>query len=254
MRKSITTILASLLCLGILAGCTAQASDTANTTPDASKATSQESAQPSATSTPDVSASYDKLVSYKTEGYSKQSVADFNRSLLPENGNLSELLEAFADVTGAISTDDANYDFITLTLAASLDQLRSEQMDDKTGFSRKVIKKARPYEVLPGEEGLLPKELAYQFIFTASYSVQYTITDPVALTVADRDAALKAFCTELQSYIDGLSETDLMSGDIKKTVSSKATELANDLSSETLKLSCEIGSIEIHNSGTEVLH
>lgn len=252
MKKVIFIALAAFLCLGMMAGCAAQTDNTPNATLQFTQTSLQENVRSSTDPTSDFSAAYDKFVSYKTEGYSKESVVDFNRSFLPENGDLSELLAAYADVTATISSDDKNYDFIMGTLAASINELYCEQMNDKSGFSSSVKKQARPIETLEGEEKPLPEEQAYEFVFNAFYSVQYTITDPIALTVADRDAALQAFRTEFQNYINGLSETELMSGNIKKTLSSKASELANDLSSDTLELSCEISGIEIHNVGTEV--
>lgn len=60
--------------------------------------------------------------------YEQQSVADFNQSLAPDNGDISGLLDAQAEVLASISPDDENYEFITMTLAASLDELYCEQM------------------------------------------------------------------------------------------------------------------------------
>ncbi len=118
MKKGIISALAALLCLGVMAGCAEQTGNTPNATPQFTKTSLQENGQSSTAPAPDVSAAYDKLVSYKTEGYSKKCVADFNRSLLPENCDLSELLAAYADVTATISSDDENYDFIMLPVAA----------------------------------------------------------------------------------------------------------------------------------------
>ncbi len=252
MKKGIFSALAALLCLGIMAGCAEQTGNTPNATPQFTQTSLPENGKSGTDPSSDVSAAYDKLVSYKTEGYSKESVADFNRSLTTENGDLADLLAAYADVTATISSDDENYDFIMMTLDASLDELYCEQMNDKSGFYSSVKKQARPIEALEGEKKPLPEEQAYRFVFNAFYSVQYTIIDPIALTVADRDTTLQAFRTELQNYIDGLSETELMSGNIKKTLSSKVAELTNSLSSDTLELSCEITGIEIHNAGSEV--
>ena len=42
----------------------------------------------------------------KTEDYKQQSVADFNQSLAPNNGDISGLLDAQADILASISPDD----------------------------------------------------------------------------------------------------------------------------------------------------
>lgn len=54
----------------------------------------------------DTSEAYEKLVALKTEDYKQQSVADFNQSLAPNNGDISGLLDAQADVLASISPDD----------------------------------------------------------------------------------------------------------------------------------------------------
>ena len=71
----------------------------------------------------------------KQQDYEQQSVADFNQSLAPDNGDISGLLDAQAEVLASISPDDENYEFITMTLAASLDELYCEQMNDSVGLS-----------------------------------------------------------------------------------------------------------------------
>lgn len=245
MKKGITSALTALLCLGMLAGCAAQGN-----VPESIPTSPPASVQAPASTTANVSAAYEKLVAYKTESYTNETITEFNRSLLPENGSLSELLDAHAEVMESISPDDENYEFITLTLAASLDELYCEQMNDEIGFSGYLKKQARPVEALEGEEGL-SEEQVYEFVFNALYTVGYTVTNPDTLTVADRDTALQTFRIELQGYIDGLTEAELMNGNIREMLSDKAAELANGLSSDMMTLSCEISGIEIHNAGTE---
>lgn len=92
---------------------------------------SESSNSPSVSNT---SAAYEKLIAYKTDNYSQQSVADFNNLLLDNNVFL-ELLEAHSDVMAAISPNDDNYDFIMLTLNASLNEIYYEQVEKNTVFS-----------------------------------------------------------------------------------------------------------------------
>ena len=57
----------------------------------------------------------------------------------------------------------------------------------------------------------------------------------------------------MQNYLNGLSEEEIVDGDIKKMLIDKSDELANSLSTENMKLSpCEVYLIEIHNAGTEI--
>lgn len=194
---------------------------------------------------------YVRLTGYKTENYSQQSVAEFNASLRPDNGDLSELLEAYTAVTTTLAHDDENYHFITQTLAASLNELYGEQMNEEVGMSGYVTMRTSPVKPLPEETDFSREEAIYDFIFYAFYTLQYTIHDPSALTVAERDHLLQTFCTELQTCVDGFSEEEITDGNIRRILTLKAAELTDNLSSDRIRLSCEISEIEIHNGGIE---
>lgn len=213
---------------------------------------SESSNSPSVSNT---SAAYEKLIAYKTDNYSQQSVADFNNLLL-DNNDFLELLEAHSDVMAAISPNDDNYDFIMLTLNASLNEIYYEQVEKNTVFSLSgyLEKKEQPMNVepLPDKTSLSAEEQSYNFLFYALYSINYTLPDPAAITVAERDSILKAFRAKMQQYVDGLSVNEIVDSNIKTLLSDKATELANSMSSEKISLSYEISSIEIHNAGTEI--
>ena len=156
----------------------------------------------------------------------------------------------------AISPNDDNYDFIMLTLNASLNEIYYEQVEKNTVFSLSgyLEKKEQPMNVepLPDKTSLSAEEQSYNFLFYALYSINYTLPDPAAITVAERDSILKAFRAEMQQYVDGLSVNEIVDSNIKTLLSDKATELANSMSSEKISLSYEISSIEIHNAGTEI--
>lgn len=222
MKKSIITPLAAVLCLSLLTGCNAKDS---STPPDSQQTNPPAQATVASANISDTSEAYEKLVALKTEDYKQQSVADFNQSLAPNNGDISGLLDAQADVLASISPDDKNYEFITVTLAASLDELYCEQMNDSVGLSAYLKKEEQPLEKLPGEE-----------------------------SVAERDSALQKFKTEFQNYVDNLSEADLTSSNIKTVLSEKADELENSLSTAKMKLSCEVENVEVHNAGEEVVN
>mgnify|MGYP003230908447 CR=1 FL=1 len=223
MKKSIIIPLAAVLCLSLLAGCNAKDS----ATPPNSKQANT-SAQATVTRS-DTSDAYEKLVAFKTANYEQQSVADFNQSLAPDNGDISGLLDAQAEVLASISPDDENYEFITMTLAVSLDELYCEQMNDSVGLSAYLKREERPLEKLPGEESVAGAEITYQFVFNALYRLSYTFSDPTQITVADRD-------------------------NIKTVLSEKADELENSLSTAKMKLSCEVEIVEVHNAGEEIVN
>ena len=248
MKKSIIIPLAAVLCLSLLAGCSAKDS---STPPNSKQANT--SAQATVTSS-DTSDAYEKLVAFKTANYEQQSVADFNQSLAPDNGDISGLLDAQAEVLASISPDDENYEFITMTLAASLDELYCEQMNDSVGLSAYLKREERPLEKLPGEESVAGAEITYQFVFNALYRLNYTFSDPTQITVAERDSALQKFKTEFQNYVDNLSEADLASSNIKTVLSEKADDLENSLSTAKMKLSCEVENVEVHNAGEEIVN
>lgn len=165
-----------------------------------------------------------------------------------------EWLRNLVRMLASISPDDENYEFITMTLAASLDELYCEQMNDSVGLSAYLKREERPLEKLPGEESVAGAEITYQFVFNALYRLSYTFSDPTQITVADRDNALQKFKTEFQNYVDNLSEADLTSSNIKTVLSEKADELENSLSTAKMKLSCEVENVEVHNAGEEIVN
>ena len=225
-----------------------------STPPDSQQTNPPAQATVASANISDTSEAYEKLVALKTEDYKQQSVADFNQSLAPNNGDISGLLDAQADVLASISPDDKNYEFITVTLAASLDELYCEQMNDSVGLSAYLKKEEQPLEKLPGEESVAGAEITYQFVFNALYRLNYTFSDPTQITVAERDSALQKFKTEFQNYVDNLSEADLASSNIKTVLSEKADELENSLSTVKMKLSCEVENVEVHNAGEEIVN
>ena len=197
---------------------------------------------------PNASAAYEKLVAYKAENYGEQSIADFNTTLAPTPDELTEFLAAVADVISTISPSDENYDFFTTTITFSSQELYCEHMKEELTFSMPLSKQSRLCDYLD-EYG----ETVYDFSCFVEADVAYSINAPKLVSVAERDKALLTFKEEMQNYLDGLSEEDIVSGDIKKMLIDKSAELANSLSTENMKLSpCDVYMIEVHNAGTEI--
>ena len=255
MKKCLPIIFAALLMVSALTGCAGR-----NSSPEQNNAAAQSSktniSQPvtsttgasSPTVSPNASAAYEKLIAYKTEGYGQQSIADFNTTLASTPDELTEFLAAVADVSGTISSDDENYGFFTTTITFSSHELYCEYMGEEVTFNMPISKQSRPCDYLD-EDG----ETVYDFSCFVEADVAYSINAPELVTVAERDKALLTFKEEMQNYLNGLSEEEIVGGDIKKMLTDKSTELANSLSTENMKLSpCDIYMIEIHNAGTEI--
>ena len=108
MKKYLTIILAFLLVGNALTGCAKQ-----NSSPKQSNITEQNGISTlnqtetsrSEETLSNSSATYEKLVAYKTENYSQQSVADFNATLASTPAELAELLDAQVDVISAITPE-----------------------------------------------------------------------------------------------------------------------------------------------------
>lgn len=255
MKKCLPIIFAALLMVSALTGCAGR-----NSSPEQNNATAQSSktniSQPvtsttgasSPTISPNTSAAYEKLIAYKTEGYGQQSIADFNTTLASTPDELAEFLAAVADVISTISPDDENYDFFTTTISFSSQELYGEHMGEEFFISMPLSKLSRPCDYLD-DEG----ETVYDFTCFVDATAVYSIQAPKFVSVAERDKALLTFKEEMQNYLNGLSEEEIVGGDIKKMLIDKSTELANSLSTENMKLSpCDIYMIEIHNAGTEI--
>lgn len=255
MKKCLPIIFAALLMVSALTGCAGR-----NSSPEQNNATAPSGettiSQPvtsttgasSPTVSPTASATYEKLIAYKTENYGEHSIADFNTTLAPTPDELTEFLAAVADVGSTISPSDENYDFFTTTITFSSQELYCEHMEEELTFSMPLSKQSRPCDYLD-EDG----ETVYNFSCFVEANVAYSINAPKLVTVAERDKALLTFKEEMQNYLNGLSEEEIVGGDIKKMLIDKSTELANSLSTENMKLSpCDIYMIEIHNAGTEI--
>ena len=255
MKKCLPIIFAALLMVSVLTGCAGR-----NSSPEQNNATVQNSktniSQPVTSTTgdsslavsPTASAAYEKLIAYKTEGYEKQSIADFNTTLASTPDELAEFLAEVADVGSTISHDDENYDFFNTSISFSSHELYCEHMGEEFTFNMPLSKQSRPCDYLD-EDG----ETVYDFTCFVEADVAYSINAPKLVTVAERDKALLTFKEEMQNYLNGLSEEEIVGGDIKKMLKTKSAELANSLSTKNMKLTpCDIYMIEIHNAGTEI--
>lgn len=193
---------------------------------------------------------YETLMTYKTENYSGQSVAEFNALL---EADYLKFSEAYGIVVTNIQQDDENYDFVMMTLSNSVSEIyyRDVEKSNVVGVFGCAKKLAQPVKPLPGEEKILDDNPLYNFYFFVDYYINYTIPDSSVLTVGERDTAVAAVRMGMQNYVDGLSENEILNGGVEKMFTDKATALSDKFSTGNIKLSCEITSIEIYNNGNE---
>lgn len=240
MKKCLSIIFAALLMVSTLTGCTnhvtAQSSE-----PIINQTAASAAGASSSTVSTNASDAYEKLIAYKTEDYGWQSIADFNAALASTPDELTEFLAAVADVSGNISHDDGNYDFLDTTIRFSSQELYCEHMGEELVFFISLEKKSRPCDYVDEDE-----ETVYDFTCFVEADVAYSIDNPKLVTVAERDKALLTYKEEMQNYLNGLSEAEIAGSNIKKMLIDRSAELANSLSTENMKLSpCEICLLEI---------
>lgn len=187
---------------------------------------------------------YDRLVSYRVKNYEKLSVADFHAMLCGSEDEFGRLLDANAELTGAVTAEDKNYDFLENTMSVSLSELYCEKFGEDYGIPVTLVKQARPYSVM--DDGMP----AYNFWFCGSLWISYTMSKE-NLTVGERNAALQKMKDGLQAYVDGLSEEQIFCGDARKLLKEEGERLAKKLSGEKMTLMCEVQMVEMCRDGAE---
>ena len=256
MKKCLPIIFAALITVSSLTGCTGR--NPSSEQNNAAMQGSEPAIIQTALSTngasnpivsPNVSAAYEKLIAYKAEGYEQQSVADFNAALASTPDELTEFLAAVADVSNTISSDDENYEFFTTTITFSSHELYCEHMGEEFTLFVPMSKQSRLCDYLD-EAG----EPVYEFNCFVESNVAYSIDNPKLVSIAERDKVLLTYKEEMQNYLNGLSETEIVGSNIKEMLIDKSAELANSLSTENMRLSpCEIYLIEINGEAEEAI-
>ncbi len=256
MKKCLPIIFAALITVSSLTGCAGRnpSSEQNNATVQSSEPAIIQTALStngafSPTIPSNASAAYEKLMAYKTEDYGQQSVADFNAALASTPDELAVFLADIADVTNTMSPDDENYEFFTTTITFSSHELYCEHMGEEFTLFVPMSKQSRLCDYLD-EAG----EPVYEFNCFVESNVAYSIDNPKLVSVAERDKVLLTYKEEMQNYLNGLSETEIVGSNIKEMLIDKSAELANSLSTENMRLSpCEIYLIEINGEAEEAI-
>lgn len=187
------------------------------------------------------------LRSFLTTDYQQKTVADFNASLASTPDELTILLDAYAQRVETFSPEDEAYEFLTVTLQASLTELYCEEFNETPGWAINLVKEERP---CPERTPL--GETIYNFQFYAWGSLDYIISSPDHLTVAQRDRTLQRFQAELSAYTDSLSEADITADNFRTTLKNKAAQLAAALSTNEMQLFFDLGGMDIMVDGTDL--
>lgn len=255
MKKTLI-FLSIMLCLSISTGCMAQDNNVSDaTSKDIQTSMKEGAASSKADRSQNGNTSYEtaykNLLSFKSKDYSKSTVDEFNQ-LLTSTGDLSVLFEDYSTVVEKITEDDENYDFITITLNASLDEIFCKELNDETGFECCVMKRGKPTEPLNEEEQkILEAEPIYDFQFYASCNIHYQITDKT-ITVEERDEVLKTFRDDLQSYVDTLSEEEIENGNVKELLEKMAQKIAGNLDTKKMNMDFDVQTVSVAGNGMEV--
>lgn len=249
MTKKSKVITTSAICLTLLMGCSANAdtllSSTSTNESSIEKDISNFSSAP-------YTRAYNTLLSYKQKDYQKETVSTFNHSLISDDNDLSSILEDYALVTESLSYEDDNYDFITITLCASINELYSEQLNDNVTFFIPLKRAGNLIEPLNDmEEKALASETLYDFFFSADCVATYKFIDS-SITVEERDNVLKTLQTELQSYVDQLEISDFTDNNIQELLLTKANEIVDKMDIQIMQLSVDINNVSVaSDKGTE---
>ena len=114
MKKCTSLVLAALFAANALTG---YAESDARIVSRAAPVAAFERGASAAAPVAEVPSDYERLIAYRTEDYARKSVAEFNRLLMPE---MSGIFEAHARVMETLKPEDANHDFIAITLNADV--------------------------------------------------------------------------------------------------------------------------------------
>lgn len=185
---------------------------------------------------------YRLLMTCRPEDPAHTTMAGFYASLTPDPDSLNRLLDAYARLD--VSPEDEAYEFLTVTLNASLMELYCEAFDEEPFFRFTLSRQERPYPYRDSEG-----ETIYQFLLYVDTYLNYRILSPETLTIAERDMALLTFRQELTAYVDSLSQEAITDKDFRELLEKKGSALAAALSTDELQLSCEIGLIDLFAEG-----
>lgn len=173
---------------------------------------------------------YDFMLSFKTKGYEKMAVEDFNRKVMDWDNEESyhKAEDIFKRVFGSISRNDENADFILGTLGDTWNECEKrhyntcekQQSPWHSGYAA-----YETYGDVFGDQVLLTG--AY-----ADFSFNYSIADGKSLSVGQREEILGGIRTGLEAYLKEQPVKALeKQKDMEKALSAQLKNLLTSLNS-----------------------
>lgn len=143
---------------------------------------------------------YDLALSFRTEGFEKQSVAEFDRKVLDwENeDSYHKTEEALERLSASLPRDDANGEFIFRTLFTAWRECEKKHYNTCAHKSAPWYggwAKCETKGDIFGDEVVLAGGYA-------DFNFNYTISDEKKLTVGERDAALRQVETGMEEFLN----------------------------------------------------
>lgn len=191
------------------------------------------------------------------------SVSDYNRKLTEvceENGR--DFFVLMSEVSEEIGPDDPLYSFYEDTLAFSSSELFADIMGGEENSFAYVYSAKEEYGSEPVREDSytdtewnLIQERGPELVYMVSvnYVLNYNISDTNSLTIEERDSLIIEAREEIQAYLAGLSEEELMKPGIKARLTEEVNRTCQKYSGKQMTLNGEIQNIERLGRDGEVL-
>lgn len=189
-------------------------------------------------------AQYDLMAGLKTNGYEKQSIAQFNRELWSklnaDEKSSQDMNDAMWRLYSELPTDDPLAQFVYYTCRASEEEYSVRLDEVMTGKRHdpefKAKAKRTEYADVYGDTVQVGQA-------EVDYTFTYRILDQEKLTVADRDKFLTDITAGMQAFLDGQQAAEFKDEDaLKKAAQAELDRLGN--AGTTTAISYSAGTIE----------
>lgn len=180
-------------------------------------------------------ADLETALSLKTENYADQSVEAFAKALADwtDEDVFHSREEAMGRLERTYDKEGQDAGFILYTLAASMGEASTRHYGGYcTSLTDSFYDTAswERYEDVFGDSYMV-------FQAQADYQIRYTILDGAKLTVGERDQILTAYREGVQTFLEGLSEKQLLNeASMKKKLERELKRLDGKLSTDLIKL------------------
>lgn len=172
----------------------------------------------------------------RAEDYRDQPLAVFNDAVVNwrDEEAFHQAEEALKRLRMSLAEDDALYNFVRVTLEASMDQ--ASCLHYRGTCSRWTPSYEDSAQYTHTEDVFGDPVVVFQA--DAGYMLRYTVRDDSKLTVGQRDDLLSAYQKAVQAFLDGKTEKELMDRPaMRKALAAELTRLDVTLSTDLVSLS-----------------